>query len=177
MGGGSAMVHLSSCWYSIFSPVNDTWKLLTPPITTSVFRLLRSKRWTVKTGGACGEGSRHFDGINDSRFAGLKTHVPDGWHRKRQNALADVLQIDLNLHLLGALVLVLVVFLGPVFLGVVLLGLVLLLFVVAFRCQRRRFTLGEHNQIHTRCDRPRKALDIRLHSHTRIGAGGKVQVL
>src|ERR1039458_6449039 len=124
MGGGSAIVHLSSCWYSIFSPVNDTWKLLTPPMTTSVFRLPRSKRWTVKTG------------------------VPDGWERKRQNALADVLQIDLNLHLLGALVLVLVVFLDPVFLGVVLLGLVLLLFVVAFRRQRRRFTLGEHNQMH-----------------------------
>ena len=84
----------------------------------------------------------HFDGINHSRLARLKPHIPDWRHRQRQNALADVIRIDLDFDFFGDLVFVLVVFLGVVFLGGVFLRIVLLLLVVAFRRQRRRFALG-----------------------------------
>ena len=57
IGFGAAIAQWSPCRYSIFSPLSDISKARTPPIATSVFALARSKRCTVNSAGLLRPGS------------------------------------------------------------------------------------------------------------------------
>ena len=174
------MLQRSARAVNVFSPFAETSKNRTPDATTSARRWPRSCRCTVSPGGPPGPGGRwsgwRFDREQRTGAAGLKLHVTARRQRHRQNALIDLVQVDLDVgnsrRIAG---------LGRVGFRRIRLGAFGArrrgLFFVALGRERRRIGLRENRHVDAARHRAAAAPDVRLERGSRVSAGREVQVL
>ena len=148
------MVHWLCLAYSIFSPSNETSKLVTPSRIWSVLRVFRSNLWKVVDGPAPSSGSTADLPRGRSRQScprqGSSSCARNG---QGKNPLADVFEIDVHLtapFLWNCRRLFLCLFscLFPVRLFFFFALRFLAFFLVAFRRQRRGFVFLEDHDVH-----------------------------